>query len=85
MTAPLDITSKDNPLLQRLRRLARDPAGYRKGGELWLEGEHLCSALQQRGQRPIQGRAVCHCSHPFELGRSPGRAKRLARPSRAAT
>lgn len=54
MTAPLDITSKDNPLLQRLRKLARDPAGYRKGGELWLEGEHLCSALQQRGQRPAQ-------------------------------
>ena len=54
MTGPLDITSKDNPLLQRLRRLARDPAGYRKGGELWLEGEHLCSALQQRGQQPAQ-------------------------------
>jgi TrmH family RNA methyltransferase len=54
MTGPLDITSKDNPLLQRLRKLARDPAGYRKGGELWLEGEHLCSALQQRGQRPAQ-------------------------------
>ena len=54
MTDPLAITSKDNPLLQRLRKLARDPAAYRKGGELWLEGEHLCSALQQRGRRPAQ-------------------------------
>ncbi len=54
MTEPLVITSKDNPLLQRLRKLARDPAAYRKGGDVWLEGEHLCSALQQRGQRPAQ-------------------------------
>ena len=54
MAEPLAITAKDNPLLQRLRKLARDPAAYRKSGELWLEGEHLCSALQQRGQRPAQ-------------------------------
>ena len=55
MTAPLDITSKDNPLLQRLRRLARDPAGYRKGGELWLEGStcaaHCSSAASGRRRR----------------------------------
>ncbi|MDO9284089.1 MAG: RNA methyltransferase [Aquabacterium sp.] len=54
MTEPLLITSRDNPLLMRLRKLARDPAGYRKSGELWLEGEHLCDALRQRGQRPVQ-------------------------------
>jgi TrmH family RNA methyltransferase len=54
MTEPLPITSKDNPLLQRLRKLARDPAAYRRSGELWLEGEHLCSALRQHGQRPAQ-------------------------------
>ena len=54
MAEPLRISSKDNPLLQRLRKLARDPAAYRKTGELWLEGEHLCSALQQHGQRPAQ-------------------------------
>ncbi len=54
MTEPAPITSKDNPLLQRLRKQVRDPAAYRKSGELWLEGEHLCSALQQRGQRPAQ-------------------------------
>ena len=54
MAEPLRITAKDNPLLQRLRKQARDPAAYRKAGELWLEGEHLCSALLQRGQRPAQ-------------------------------
>ena len=54
MTEPLRISSKDNPLLQRLRKLARDGGGYRKAGELWLEGEHLCSALLQRGRRPAQ-------------------------------
>ena len=54
MTEPLRLSSKDNPLLQRLRKLARDGGGYRKAGELWLEGEHLCSALLQRGRRPAQ-------------------------------
>ena len=53
MTEPQVVSSRDNPLLVRLRKLARDPAGYRKAGELWLEGEHLCSALRQRGQRPL--------------------------------
>ena len=47
--APLHVTSRDNALLQRLRKLAADPAGYRKQGELWLEGEHLCQALLARG------------------------------------
>jgi TrmH family RNA methyltransferase len=54
VSEPLIVTSRDNPLLMRLRKLARDPAGYRKAGELWLEGEHLCDALRQRGQRPAQ-------------------------------
>jgi TrmH family RNA methyltransferase len=48
------VTSRDNPLLVRLRKLLRDPAGYRKTGELWLEGDHLCSAFAQRGGRPSQ-------------------------------
>ena len=54
MSEPVLVSSRDNPLLARLRKLTRDPAGYRKSGELWLEGEHLCSALRQRGQRPAQ-------------------------------
>jgi TrmH family RNA methyltransferase len=43
------ISSRDNPLLVRLRKLAADPAAYRKLGEVWIEGEHLCSAFVQRG------------------------------------
>ncbi len=43
------IASRDNPLLVRLRKLAGDPAAYRKFGEVWIEGEHLCSAFAQRG------------------------------------
>jgi len=54
MTEPQCLSSRDNPMLVRLRKLARDSAGYRKSGELWLEGEHLCSALRQRGLRPAQ-------------------------------
>jgi RNA methyltransferase, TrmH family len=43
------ITSRDNPLLLRLRKLSSDPTAYRKLGEVWIEGEHLCSAFVQRG------------------------------------
>jgi RNA methyltransferase, TrmH family len=48
------IASRDNPLLVRLRKLAGEPAAYRKLGSLWIEGEHLCSALLQRGGAPQQ-------------------------------
>jgi TrmH family RNA methyltransferase len=44
VSAVQTITSRDNPLLVRIRRLARPGASYRKAGELWLEGEHLCQA-----------------------------------------
>ena len=43
------ITSRDNPLLVRLRKLGTDPGAYRKLGDVWIEGEHLCSAFVQRG------------------------------------
>jgi len=43
------IASKGNPLLVRLRKLATDSSAYRKLGELWLEGDHLCAAYLQRG------------------------------------
>ena len=55
MTEPfISLSARDNPLLVKLRKLARDPAAYRKLGELWIEGEHLCSALRQCGWRPAQ-------------------------------
>ena len=48
------ITSADNPLLLRLRKLATDAAGYRKLGVVWLAGDHLCSAFLVRGGVPTQ-------------------------------
>ena len=73
MTEPLRITSKDNPLLQRLRKLARDGAGYRKTGELWLEGEHLCSALLQRGNGSAKTTGAGRCRAAASSCESPGR------------
>jgi TrmH family RNA methyltransferase len=54
MDQPLHITSRDNPLLVKLRRLLRDGASYRKAGEVWLEGDHLCRAAVQRGRGVAQ-------------------------------
>ena len=45
-----DITSRDNPLLVRLRRLARQGTHYRHDGAIWVEGEHLCDAARRRGR-----------------------------------
>jgi TrmH family RNA methyltransferase len=44
------ITSRRNPLLARLRRLADDGASYRRLGVVLLEGEHLCAAWLARPQ-----------------------------------
>ncbi|MDP2264009.1 MAG: RNA methyltransferase [Hydrogenophaga sp.] len=52
MNPPDLITSRDNPLLKRLRLLAQDSTAYRKQGQVWLEGDHLCRALLARGHRP---------------------------------
>lgn len=58
MSAPADepvrVSARDNPLLVKLRRIARDGAAYRKLGAVWLEGDHLCRALLVRGGRPAQ-------------------------------
>ncbi len=42
---PEFITSRDNPWLKTLRRLAQDNQAYRQQGEVWLEGEHLVDAV----------------------------------------
>ena len=47
------ISSRDNPQLKAWRRLAQDSTAYRKGGQFWLEGDHLCRAALQRGVRPL--------------------------------
>jgi TrmH family RNA methyltransferase len=50
MSAPGRIASHANPLVVRLRRLAQDGTAYRRIGQLWLEGEHLCAAARARGR-----------------------------------
>jgi len=54
VAAPRSIVARDNPLLVRVRKLLADPGGYRKLGELWVEGEHLCAAYAQRGGAALQ-------------------------------
>ena len=49
---PEFISSRDNPLLKALRRLARESNAYRKQGRVWVEGDHLCGAALSRGIRP---------------------------------
>ncbi len=48
------ITSRDNPLVKTLRHLAQESNAYRKLGQFWLEGDHLCRAAMQRGVRPAR-------------------------------
>ena len=50
---PQRIQSRDNALLVRLRRLVQDGSAYRRTGQVWIEGDHLCEALCARG-RPAQ-------------------------------
>lgn len=45
------IHSRDNTFVKDLRRLAQDTTAYRKQGRVWLEGDHLCRAALERGQR----------------------------------
>ena len=45
------LSSAQNPLLQRVRRLAHEPLAYRTLGQVRVEGEHLCEALCVRGWR----------------------------------
>jgi RNA methyltransferase, TrmH family len=42
------ISSRDNPLVQRLKKLTHTPGAYRRLEQLWLEGDHLCRAYLQR-------------------------------------
>ena len=51
---PVFVSSRDKPRLGKLRKLVRDPAAYRKLDAVWLEGEHLCTALRQHGRHPEQ-------------------------------
>ncbi len=48
------ITSRDNPHVKAWRRLAQESTAYRKAGQFWLEGDHLCRAALARGIQPVQ-------------------------------
>ncbi len=52
-SGPQHISSRDNALLKDLRRLAQDNTAYRKQGQVWLEGDHLCRAALERGIAPV--------------------------------
>jgi TrmH family RNA methyltransferase len=54
MTGPERIASRDNALLVRLRRLAQDATAYRRVGQAWLEGDHLCAAYVRHGRQAAQ-------------------------------
>jgi RNA methyltransferase, TrmH family len=47
----LRISSRDNALLVKIRKLNAAPDAYRKLGAVWLEGAHLLSAALARGWR----------------------------------
>ena len=53
MAKVTQVTSRRNPLLTRLRKLADDGASYRRLGVVLLEGEHLCAAWLARPQAPV--------------------------------
>ncbi|MBK6615948.1 RNA methyltransferase [Ottowia sp.] len=52
---PVRISSRDNPLVKDLKRLAQDSGAYRRQGRVWVEGDHLCRAALARGLRPALG------------------------------
>jgi len=54
MTIVRQVGSRHNDLFKDLRRLLSEPAGYRKLGRVWLEGDHLCRALLERGRMPLR-------------------------------
>ncbi|MEG2049550.1 MAG: RNA methyltransferase, partial [Comamonas sp.] len=52
MTQHTLIQSRDNAFVKELRRLSQDSTAYRKQGQVWLEGDHLCRAALARGLAP---------------------------------
>lgn len=51
--APMQaIVSRDNPQVRQLHRLVAQGTAYRRLGQYWIEGDHLCRAALERGLRP---------------------------------
>lgn len=47
------INSRDNAFVKGLKRLSQDSTAYRKQGQVWLEGDHLCRASLARNLKPV--------------------------------
>jgi TrmH family RNA methyltransferase len=77
-SGPARITARDNPLLVRVRRLLGDPAGYRRAGVVWLEGDHLLRAALARGVPLPQVLLPASREHDADLTALAQRAGRLA-------
>lgn len=54
MSRVVSISSRENPLLVRLRKLVRSPGAYRREGHVFIEGEHLCAAWRKHRGAPAQ-------------------------------
>jgi TrmH family RNA methyltransferase len=49
---PVPVASRDNPLVRQLRRLGEQGTAYRRLGQFWVEGDHLCRAAIERQLHP---------------------------------
>jgi TrmH family RNA methyltransferase len=72
------ISSRDNPLLARIRKLLADPGGYRRAGMIWLEGDHLVRAARARGVALTQALLPAARAGDAELMALAGQAGRVA-------
>jgi TrmH family RNA methyltransferase len=80
MPEPQRITSRNNPLLVKVRKLAHDPGAYRKLGQIWIEGDHLCDAAVAHGASAIQAlvaESAWHAHGVQALARSAARVALL--------
>ncbi|HET9976579.1 MAG TPA: RNA methyltransferase [Burkholderiaceae bacterium] len=75
----VDIVSRDNPIVARVRRLARSPGAYRREGAVWLEGEHLCGAFLEHGGAAAQALVAASAWDAPALRAIAGCAARVAR------
>ena len=73
--SPVHIASRANPFVKTLKRLSQDSTAYRKDGQVWLEGDHLCRAALARGIRP----AVAVFSESFWSTAAPALTSAAAR------
>ena len=68
------VQSRDNKLIKLIKRLATHNTAYRKQGQVWLEGDHLCRAALLRGRKP----ALAVFAESFWLASAPAWAAQLA-------